>query len=256
MDIQFIGSGDSAKAMIYYITDYITKSQLKSYVAYAALQMAVKKWEGIDSADNDPTIRSKRLLQKCAYALVSHQEMSAQQVVSYLMDYEDHFTSHRFGCLYWALFERFIEQQDSEKLYPVVQDQGSGVEGVDDDLNGNTNVEEVESEENATVGECEHSTEQSDQSRLTDGDEEEISMSIDSRGNVTALADQVCDYTLRPHQVKDLCSWDFIVRTEKIFKRRGKAPDIVEFDVSGGEPSDEGDAEDDGSEQENIDVRV
>ena len=36
MDIQFIGSGESAKAMIYYITDYITKSQLKTHVAYAA----------------------------------------------------------------------------------------------------------------------------------------------------------------------------------------------------------------------------
>jgi hypothetical protein len=34
MDIQFIGSGESAKAMIYYITDYITKSQLKTHVAY------------------------------------------------------------------------------------------------------------------------------------------------------------------------------------------------------------------------------
>ena len=37
MDIQFIGSGESAKAMICYITDYITKSQLKAHVAYAAL---------------------------------------------------------------------------------------------------------------------------------------------------------------------------------------------------------------------------
>lgn len=37
MDIKFIGSGVSAKAILYYITDYITKSQLKLHVAYAAL---------------------------------------------------------------------------------------------------------------------------------------------------------------------------------------------------------------------------
>ena len=116
MDIQFIGSGESAKAMIYYITDYITKSQLKSHVAYAALQLAVKKCETVDDTDDDFVIRSKRLLQKCAYALISHQEMSAQQVASYLMGFEDHFTSHDFGQLYWASFERFVESQDTEKL--------------------------------------------------------------------------------------------------------------------------------------------
>ncbi|KAJ3722189.1 hypothetical protein C8R42DRAFT_537100, partial [Lentinula raphanica] len=33
IDIKFIGSGASAKAVMYYITDYITKSQLKAHVA-------------------------------------------------------------------------------------------------------------------------------------------------------------------------------------------------------------------------------
>lgn len=109
MDIQYIGSGESAKAMIYYIMDYITKSQLKSHIAYATLQLAVKKCEAVDNNDDDFTTHSKCLLQKCAYALISHQEMSAQQVVSYLMGYEDNFMSHHFSCLYWVLFEHFVE---------------------------------------------------------------------------------------------------------------------------------------------------
>jgi hypothetical protein len=41
MDIKFIGSGASAKAILYYITDYISKTQLKAHVAYAALELAV-----------------------------------------------------------------------------------------------------------------------------------------------------------------------------------------------------------------------
>lgn len=36
MDIKFVGSGESAKAILYYITDYISKAQLKAHVAYAA----------------------------------------------------------------------------------------------------------------------------------------------------------------------------------------------------------------------------
>ena len=41
MDIKFVGSGASAKAILYYITDYITKTQLKTHVAYAALELAI-----------------------------------------------------------------------------------------------------------------------------------------------------------------------------------------------------------------------
>ena len=43
MDINFIGSGQSVKAILYYITDYITKTQLKTHIAYGALLSAVRK---------------------------------------------------------------------------------------------------------------------------------------------------------------------------------------------------------------------
>ena len=96
MDIKFIGSGASAKAILYYITDYITKLQLKTHVAYAALELAVFKLGNYDPTDDDITFRAKRMLQRCTYAMISHQELSAPQVVSYLMNYDDHFTSHKF----------------------------------------------------------------------------------------------------------------------------------------------------------------
>ncbi|KAJ3724890.1 hypothetical protein C8R42DRAFT_567393, partial [Lentinula raphanica] len=40
-DVKFVGSGPCAKAVMYYVTDYITKTQLKAHVAYAALETAV-----------------------------------------------------------------------------------------------------------------------------------------------------------------------------------------------------------------------
>jgi len=66
---QFIGSSESVKAMIYYVTDYITKPQLKTHVAYAALQVAVKKCENVEDADDEVSARSKPLLQKCGYSI-------------------------------------------------------------------------------------------------------------------------------------------------------------------------------------------
>ncbi|KAJ6570659.1 hypothetical protein B0H10DRAFT_1629761, partial [Mycena sp. CBHHK59/15] len=103
MDItcKFIGSGASAKGILYYITDYITKSQLKTHVAFSMLELAVKKLGDINPFKTYLTVRAKKMLQKCAYAMISQQELSEQQVASYLMDFEDHFTSHSYRNLYW-----------------------------------------------------------------------------------------------------------------------------------------------------------
>ena len=71
MDIQFLGSGPSTKAVIYYITDYITKAQLKTHVAYTALALAVQKLEQTVPTDDLPMIRAKKLLQKCAFSMIA-----------------------------------------------------------------------------------------------------------------------------------------------------------------------------------------
>ncbi|KAJ7913060.1 hypothetical protein B0H13DRAFT_2326698 [Mycena leptocephala] len=72
MDIKFVGSGASAKGILYYITDYITKSQLKTHVAFAMLELAVKKLGEFNPSETDIAIRAKQMLQKCAYTMISH----------------------------------------------------------------------------------------------------------------------------------------------------------------------------------------
>ena len=44
--------------------------------------------------------------------MISHQELSSQQVCSYLMDFEDHFTSHKYNNIYWTSFEKLINDED------------------------------------------------------------------------------------------------------------------------------------------------
>jgi hypothetical protein len=43
MDIKFVRSRESVKAILYYITDYISKAQLNVHVVDAALELAIKK---------------------------------------------------------------------------------------------------------------------------------------------------------------------------------------------------------------------
>jgi hypothetical protein len=44
--------------------------------------------------------------------MISHQELSGPQVCSYLLDLEDHFTSHSFNNLYWTSFEKYIKAEN------------------------------------------------------------------------------------------------------------------------------------------------
>ncbi|KAF8232229.1 hypothetical protein L208DRAFT_1065801, partial [Tricholoma matsutake] len=111
MVIKFIGSGEAAKAILYYVTDYISKAQLKVHVAYAALELAVCKLGEYNPADDELTVQAKCVLQKCAHAMISHQELSSQQVMSYLLDFEDHFTSHEFNNLFWTTAEASINSK-------------------------------------------------------------------------------------------------------------------------------------------------
>ena len=239
MDIQFIGSGESAKAMIYYVTDYITKSQLKSHVSYAALQLAVKRCEQVSENDDDFTVKSKRLLQKCAFALVSHQEMSAQQVASYLMDYEDHFTSHKFGNLYWPSFERLVDRED-----PLSYTEAAEVTRESEDVSDENSENNEEKEPNLD------SSEASLNPTLDLDNQEEVSISINETGGVTELADQVSDYTLRPDALQDFCLWDFVAKTSKVYCRKGKQhvreEGVCEVD------DEEADDIDSGSESESV----
>ena len=77
MDIDLIDSGPDAKALIFYVMDYITKSQLPTHVTYTILEYAIHKLELVPNHDTDSMLKAKRLLWKCANALIAKQELSA-----------------------------------------------------------------------------------------------------------------------------------------------------------------------------------
>jgi hypothetical protein len=194
MDIKFIGLGASAKAVWYYITDYITKSQLKSHVAFAALGLAVSKLGEYNPQDDDLMFCAKHLLQKCAYAMILHQKLLAQQVSSYLLDFEDYFTSHQFAQLFWMMFEREIERDDPSPecsvRAPCITDSRSVADVENENVEGDNVVED-------NLG-------------------DEIGVSVTKLGNLLEQCSQLTDYQLRNDRLQSLCLWDFVACVEKV----------------------------------------
>lgn len=221
MDIQFIGSGPEAKAILYYITNYISKAQLKTHVAFAALELAVKKLAEYNEVDDEQTIRAKRLLQKCAHAMISHQEISAQMVCSYLLDLGDHYTSHEYNNLYWHSFEGFIERRtpklsqqahesDAERQMEIDKD-GDEDLAIDSESSCGSVTTTFGSEND--IDNAEASID--DEPQQVDA-EEDVRLYSDPSGKLVARAGQILDYQLRGEALNDICVWDFVSRVEKM----------------------------------------
>ncbi|KAI1781878.1 hypothetical protein LXA43DRAFT_1155258, partial [Ganoderma leucocontextum] len=187
MDLKFVGSGDDAKALTYYLTNYVSKSPLKTHVGYSALEHAVKQCALFPHDDDNLAEQGKRLLRKCAFCLTANQELSAQQVAAYLEGHDDKLTSHTYANLFWRSFERHIEQQTSS----------------DDGLvDSHPHLEQ-------TTGADDHADEQ------TTGDED-VTVTTSPTGDLRIVSNQLYDYIHRGDQLDALTVWDFVAQTEKV----------------------------------------
>ncbi|CAF3368495.1 unnamed protein product [Rotaria sp. Silwood2] len=87
MDIKFIWSASDTKALVYYISDYITKKNLSFHDSNSLIYQVVQKFEKNEQKINyiDALDKSRRLILRCFNTLASQQEISSVQVASYLM---------------------------------------------------------------------------------------------------------------------------------------------------------------------------
>jgi hypothetical protein len=112
MDIKYIFSGSDAKALVYYITDYVTKSSLSFYDTFSLVLKAVQTLEKYTPSVNTTISaeeKSRKLVLRCYNTLASQQELSGVQVASYLMGWPDHYTTHEFANLFFVGIENYLQ---------------------------------------------------------------------------------------------------------------------------------------------------
>lgn len=133
-DIKFIGSGEAAKALVYYVTDYITKAALPTHLGLAALSFAIrkanKKFPEMFSESIDANCRSA--LTMTVNSMLARQEISHQHVMAYLIGGGDHYASDTFRILYMTAFSRFIGG-DVEEGYDISSEGKENVIGGGED---------------------------------------------------------------------------------------------------------------------------
>lgn len=109
MDIKHIGSGEGAKALIYYITDYITKASIPAHLGLAALMYAINRTDVKYHGLQRWTPREKTgALTILVNSMISRIEISHAQVMSELIGGGNHYTGDRYRMLHFRTFEAMV----------------------------------------------------------------------------------------------------------------------------------------------------
>ncbi|KAG1743515.1 hypothetical protein EDB19DRAFT_1894736 [Suillus lakei] len=106
-DTQFIGSGEAAKAVVFYITKYITKGDLPMYVGLQALDHATKMHDALKYIKNKHVDHDQK-----DHNLITKSEVSHQQVMSYLVGGGDFYMSHTLQSVKWYEFVHAADRFD------------------------------------------------------------------------------------------------------------------------------------------------
>ena len=197
---------------------------MKAHVAYAALNLAVRRLEELEIEKDDQRAKAKRLLQKCAYSMLSHQELSGPQVASYLLGQGDHYTSHDYAYLYWTSVEHHVDTLDpSPECYPI-ENRVLSDPAAEDESDNPPDPDAVR-----FVPSVHPSAQESEEVEGTDIqrqlDEDgfdlgEVVVDVDSQGNLSMQGDLVADYSHRGDLFRQLTLWDFVGRVQKMYKSK------------------------------------
>jgi hypothetical protein len=100
-DVASLLSGTAIKAIIAYVSDYISKVSLKSYQVFSAMYDVLHENADPLSAEFKRKDKCRRLLMKIVNTLSTKMEIGSPMAAMYLLKNPDHYTSHKFTVFWW-----------------------------------------------------------------------------------------------------------------------------------------------------------
>lgn len=112
-DVTSLLSGTSVKAVISYVTDYVTKPVLKTHQIFSS---AYNVYTNDDNAkllndDTDPKKSATKLIVKMVNSLAAKLEIGSPMACLYLLGNPDHYTGHEFVTFWWRSYTSEIQRQ-------------------------------------------------------------------------------------------------------------------------------------------------
>ena len=103
-DVTCMWSGTALKAVIIYISDYITKTGLKTHVMFDTIKGIFENHSDILNASLSTEEKARQILCKIANLLATKTELGGPMICLYLLGQPDHYSSHEFVTLNWRIY--------------------------------------------------------------------------------------------------------------------------------------------------------
>ena len=115
-DVTSLSSGTAIKAVVVYVSDYITKTTLKTHTIFDSIRSVFHKNGEMIGGTLPMQEKARRVMTKIVNLLSAKAEMGSPMICMYLLGNPDHYTSHKYVPFYWQPFVTEVRQDfDSEK---------------------------------------------------------------------------------------------------------------------------------------------
>ncbi|KAF7964763.1 hypothetical protein HWV62_3250 [Athelia sp. TMB] len=123
-DVTSLLSGTAIKAVVAYVTDYITKQSLKTYTVFDVIRSIYDRNTEVLGSDIGRGEKTRKILTQVTNALSAKMEIGAPMASMYLLGNPDHYTSHTFVPFYWKSFvkeARGVWEHERDKDVPDLE---------------------------------------------------------------------------------------------------------------------------------------
>ncbi|KAH7903670.1 hypothetical protein BJ138DRAFT_972909, partial [Hygrophoropsis aurantiaca] len=103
-DVTSLLSGTAIKAVVAYISDYISKPSLRTYIVFDTIKSVFDKNTELITGGLERSEKGRKIMTQIVNSLTSKMEIGAPMASLYLLGNPDHYTSHSFVPFYWKSF--------------------------------------------------------------------------------------------------------------------------------------------------------
>ena len=107
-DVTSLLSGTAIKAIVAYISDYVTKPGLKTYSIFDAIRSVFDRNSQMLGGSMTRKEKARRLIIQIVNSLTAKMEIGGPMASLYLLGNPDHYTSHKFVTVYWKNYVREV----------------------------------------------------------------------------------------------------------------------------------------------------
>ena len=148
-DVTSLSSGTAIKAVVLYVSDYITKSTLKTHTIFDSIRSVFQR--NSEMINGSLKEKARRFMTKVANLLSAKAEMGAPMICMYLLGNPDHYTSHSFILFYWQnyvgevcwIFEEIFKEQQPKMMLIKKKGKIIGLSPVQDYIHRDPELEHV-----------------------------------------------------------------------------------------------------------------